>query len=58
VKKIVEAKALAPNESKNRQQQLYKDLCLALTAQKTKTAEELSRVHKGKKSIKAYRNNI
>lgn len=37
---------------------LYQDLCLALTAQQAQTAEELSRVRKGKKTIEIYRSNI
>ena len=37
---------------------LYQDLCLALTAQQSETAKELSRVRKGKKTIETYRSNI
>jgi hypothetical protein len=37
---------------------LYQDLCLALTTQQVETAEELSRVRKGKKTIETYRSNI
>ena len=37
---------------------LYQDLCLGLTAQQAETAEKLSRVRKGKKTIETYRSNI
>ena len=61
VGKIARSGVLESSEFKSQCEQLrklYQDLCLALTAQQAETAEELSRVRKGKKSIKAYRNNI
>lgn len=61
VEKIAKTEMLKSAEFKNRKdklEKLYKDLCLTLTAKKAETAEELHRVHKGKKTIKTYRNNI
>lgn len=61
VEKIAQTGVLESAEFKNRQEQLqklYKDLCLAITAQKAETAEKLSRLRKGKKTIRAYRSNI
>jgi hypothetical protein len=39
-------------------QKLYEHLCLAVTVHKADAAKQLSRVCKGKKTIKAYRSNI
>jgi len=39
-------------------QKLYGKMHLALTAQKADITKKLSQVRKGKKSIKAYRDNI
>ena len=61
VEKIARGGILELAEFKNRREQLqklYKDLCLAITAQKDDTAEKLSRVRKGRKTIQTYRNNI
>jgi len=61
VEEIARSGIFESAEFRSRREQLRKlhqDLCLALTAQKAETANELSRVRKGKKSIKAYRNNI
>lgn len=38
-------------------QELYKNLCLAIEAQKADISKKLSRIRKGKKTIGAYRNN-
>jgi hypothetical protein len=45
-------------ERREQLQKLYGGLLLALTAQRAEAADELSRVRKGKKTIKTYRNNI
>jgi len=61
VGKIAQTGVLELAEFKNRREQLqklYDSLCLALAAQKTETAEKLSRVRKGKKTIETYRSNI
>ncbi|MFZ2146845.1 MAG: hypothetical protein WAV28_06460 [Sedimentisphaerales bacterium] len=61
VSKIARSGLLESSEFKSQREQLrksYQDLCLALTAQKAETTKEISRVRKGKKSIKAYRSNI
>jgi len=57
VEKIVQTGILELSEYRywrERLQKLYDNLCLAITAQKTDTAERLSRVHKGKKLLDAY----
>jgi hypothetical protein len=61
VEEIARSGALESSEFKSQHEQLrklYQDLCLALTAQQVETAEELSRVRKGKKTIETYRSNI
>jgi hypothetical protein len=61
VEKIAQEGILELPEFKNRRehlQKLYQHLCLVITAQKTETVEELSRVRKGKKTVGIYRNNI
>lgn len=61
VGKIVRSGVLESSEFKSQHEQLrklYQDLCLALTTQQVETAEELSRVRKGKKTIETYRSNI
>ena len=61
VGEITRSGVLESSEFKSQHEQLrklYQDLCLALTAQQAETAEELSRVRKGKKTIETYRNNI
>ena len=39
-------------------QRLYKELCLALAAQKAEVAGQLNRIRKGKKSVEVYRGSI
>jgi len=61
VEKITQTGIFESAEFENRREQLgklYKDLCLALTAQRAETGEKLSRVRKGKKTIETYRNSI
>jgi hypothetical protein len=61
VEKITKERILELPEFKNRRehlQKLYQHLCLVVTAQKAETDEELSRIRKGKKTIKTYRSNI
>jgi hypothetical protein len=61
VEKITKERILELPEFENRRehlQKLYQHLCLVVTAQKAKTDEELSRIRKGKKTIKTYRSNI
>jgi len=48
-------------EFRSRREQLrklYQNLCLALAAQQAETAEKLSQVRRGKKTIEVYRNNV
>jgi hypothetical protein len=61
VGKIARSRVLESSEFESQNDQLrklYQDLCLALTTQQVETAEELSRVRKGKKTIETYRSNI
>jgi len=61
VEKITEAGILESTEFEARRgklQKLYKDLCLAVAVHKADAAKQLSRVCKGKKTVKAYRSNI
>ena len=61
VRKIARSRVLESAEFESQHEQLrklYQDLCLALTTQQVETAEELSRVRKGKKTIETYRSNI
>ncbi len=61
VGKIARSGVLESSGFKSQHEQLrklYQDLCLALTTQQVETAEELSRVRKGKKTIETYRSNI
>ena len=58
---IVLTGTLESTEFKKRQgqlQELYKELCLALTAAKADTAEKISQVRKGRKTVGTYRNSI
>ena len=58
---IVQTGTLESTEFKKRQkqlQELYKELCLALAAAKADTAEKITQLRKGRKTIGTYRNNI
>ena len=46
------------NDRKEKIQKLYDGLCLAISAKKDETAQELNRVRKGKKTLVTYRSNI
>jgi hypothetical protein len=39
-------------------EQLYNQICLALSAQMDDVSQALARIHKGKKTITSYRDNI
>lgn len=61
VEKIAQTGILNRAEFKNQREclkKLYEDLCLAVTAQKTQTAEQLSQLRRARKTIKTYRSNI
>jgi hypothetical protein len=61
VEKIAQTEILKRAEFKDRQEclkKLYNELCLAVTTQKTETAEQLSQLRRGRKTIEAYRSNI
>jgi len=61
VGKIARSGVFESAEFRSRREQLrklYQNLCLALAAQKAETAEKLSQVRRGKKTIEVYRNNI
>jgi uncharacterized protein YicC (UPF0701 family) len=61
VEKIEQTRILESAEFENRRerlQKLYDSLCLAVTAQRADIAEELSRVRKGKKTVRTYRSNV
>jgi len=60
-KKIAQTEILeqaAFKEQRERLQSLYADLCLVLTTEKADVADRLNHIHKGKKAIAAYHNNI
>ena len=59
--KVKRSGVLESAEFKNQReqlQQLYQDLCLAITTQQAETAEQLKWIRKGKKTIAAYRGNF
>jgi len=61
VGKITRSGILESAEFRSRREQLrklYQNLCLALAAQKAETAEKLSQVRRGKKTIEVYRKNV
>ncbi len=61
IERITDLGVLEISEFKNyreKLQRLYKQLCLALAAQKAEVEEELSQIRKGKKTIGVYRDNI
>jgi len=61
VGKIARSGVLESSEFKSQHEQLrklYQNLCLALTAQQAETAEELSWIRKGRKTIETYRSSI
>ncbi len=61
VQQINREKILDLNEFKTHKKQLqkaYEDLSMALKVQKDDIAEKVSRIKKGKKTVKAYRKNI
>lgn len=45
-------------ERREQLQTLYKELCLAITAQKADVSEKLSQVRKGKKTVQTYSSHI
>jgi hypothetical protein len=61
IERINDLGVLEISEFKNYQkklQKLYKELCLALAAQKAEVEKELIKVRKGRRAIKAYRGSI
>lgn len=61
VEEITQSGVVELDEFKKRRKQLrklYEELCLAVTAQKADLTEKLSRVRKGKKTVKTYRKNV
>jgi len=61
VGEIERSGVLESAEFRSRREQLrklYQNLCLALAAQQAETAEKLSQVRRGKKTIEVYRNNV
>ncbi|MHC4748497.1 MAG: hypothetical protein ACYTFW_01350 [Planctomycetota bacterium] len=61
VEKISQIEILKRAEFKNQREclkKLYDELCLAVTTQKIETAEQLSQLRIGRKTIEAYRSNI
>jgi hypothetical protein len=61
VQQINREKILELNEFRTHKKQLqkaYEDLSIALKIQKDDIAEKVSRIKKGKKTIKAYKKNI
>ncbi len=61
MERISDLRILELPEYKNYQeklQRLYKELCLALAAQKAEVAGQLNRIRNGKKTIEVYRDNV
>ena len=61
VEKIAQMRIPESAEFKSQREQLqklYKELCLAIAAQRADICERLSWVRKGRKTVEAYRNNI
>jgi hypothetical protein len=61
VEKIAQTGLLESVEFNNQRERLassYQALCLAVTAQKTDTIEQLKQVRKCRNTLKTYRNNI
>ena len=61
VREITRSGVFESAEFRSRREQLrklYQNLCLALAAQQAETAEKLSQVRRGKKTIEVYRNNV
>jgi len=61
VEQLIRAGVLASAEFQRRQerlQKLYDDLQMVLSAQKSETAENLSRIHKGRQTIEVYRSSV
>ena len=61
VEEISQSGDFEPAEFQGQREQikkLYEELNLSLTIQKNHTAEELSRIRRGRKTIGAYRNNV
>ncbi len=61
VEKIGRSGILELTQFKNQKEKikkLYDCLYMAISAQKDETAQQLTRVRKGKKTVVAYRNNI
>jgi flagellar biosynthesis/type III secretory pathway chaperone len=60
VEKITQAGILERHEFKSQKEKLkksYEDLRLAITAQRSDTAEKLSQVRRGRKIVETYRGN-
>jgi hypothetical protein len=45
-------------QGRERLEQLYGELCLALSSQMNDVSQELGKIYKGKKMVTLYRNNI
>jgi hypothetical protein len=61
VEKITQAGILEWPEFESRRKKFkksYEDLCLAVTAQKADTTEQLCHVRRGRNIVETYRNNI
>jgi len=61
IEQIAESKYFAgPHFEEHRKvlEQLYGDVCLALSAQMNDVSQELGKVYKGKKTVTLYRDNI
>ena len=61
VEKITQAGILERPEFESQRKKLkklYEDLCLAITAQKAETAEQLNHVRRGRNLVETYRGNI
>ena len=61
VRQISGSKFLAEPQFKqhrNRLEQLYSDLCLALSSQMNEITQALGKIYKGKKTVTLYRDNV
>lgn len=61
IEQITELKFLAEPQFEERRkelEQLYGDICLALSSQMNDVSQTLSKIYKGKKTVALYRNNV
>jgi len=61
IEQIVKSEIFKQTDCENQReklQRLYKQLSVAISAQRTETGEQINRIRRGKKTIGTYRDNI